>query len=84
MGSSGSPKDGRRSGRLVGIAVLAVCLFAAVCIALWYRVYRESDLTFSDLSSVEQGGLTIVSPIEETLFPPGMAAPSFRWIDSRH
>ena len=63
------------------LAVLAACLLAALVIAWRFRSYLEVETPFTDGSVAERVGLAIVYPLDETLFPPEIAAPVFRWKD---
>ena len=61
---------------------------ATVCVVLaWLTVFREPGPLVDDiLSAYQEDGqyteLTIDYPLDETLFPPDIVPPSFRWQDS--
>ena len=67
---------------ILGIALVAT----AVGVALFLRS-RRSDLGSKILAAYREDadyeGLTIRYPLDETLFPPEIVAPTFRWEDSQ-
>jgi len=67
-----------------------LCLIAAAAAAagLWMVVSsHKTDTADRILAAARHGGrypgLTILDPLDETLFPPDIAAPTFRWSDRR-
>ena len=64
-----------------GVTVMGVCILATVLI-----VCRRQDLPVDAIlanyqNGVDHRGLTIRYPLDETQFPPEIAAPTFRWED---
>jgi len=58
-------------------------LVAAVAAVVWYwRQPRAEDILAAYNSTANYDRLTIEHPLDETLFPPDIAAPTFCWIDS--
>ncbi|NQT15621.1 MAG: hypothetical protein HQ582_22885, partial [Planctomycetes bacterium] len=79
----------RRSAAYLVLGIVAV----ATGVLAVLLVVRKPDLQIDEtpISKIldafqepqEYGGLTISYPLDETLFPPGSVAPTFRWQDSR-
>ena len=72
--------------RLLGYAVLGVAIVAVGILATWLVAFREAPLRIDEVLAVYQedgqyGGLTIDYPLDQTLFPPEIPAPRFRWQD---
>jgi tetratricopeptide (TPR) repeat protein len=68
---------------VMGISVVAVVIAAVTLIA-----YLMPDVHIEDILAVyqdetEYSGLTILYPFNETLFPPEIVAPTFRWKDDK-
>jgi len=75
----------RRSRRHVWLGIAT--LVGGVSL-VWFVASREhapQSNAGGDLrrKTAEYGGLTISYPLDETLFPPDIVAPTFRWKDSR-
>ena len=73
----------RKSARhvLVGLGVAAVVAAAVYLLRpLAHRIDPE-DVLGALRDATQLGRLTIEYPLDETLFPPEIAAPSFRWKD---
>jgi tetratricopeptide (TPR) repeat protein len=73
-----------RTRILVTIAVTAAIL--ATGVAAWLLLSREPALRIADIlarfdEGKEYGAATIVYPFPEAVFPPDIAAPTFRWED---
>jgi len=79
----------RRPGRIsviylvMGISAVAVAIAVVILIAS-----RKPDLRAEDILAVyedeaQYSGLTIRYPVNETLFPPEIVPPTFRWKDSQ-
>ena len=68
---------------MVGLGAVVVGIAAALLV-----VYRNSDFRIERAISAgyQQGGqysgLTIRYPLDETVFPPDIVPPTFRWQDS--
>lgn len=64
-----------------------VAVGAAVLATLPYALREPLDQASEDLGGsgkdAKIGQLTILYPLDETLFPPEIAAPTIRWKDSR-
>ena len=72
--------------RLLRYAVLGVAIVAVGILVTWFVAFREAPLRIDEVLAVYQedgqyGGLTIDYPLEQTLFPPEIPAPRFRWQD---
>ncbi len=68
---------------VVGISIVAVIIAAVTLI-----VFRKPTVHIEDILAVyrdeaEYSGLTILYPLNETLFPPEIVAPTFRWKDGK-
>lgn len=66
--------------------ILGIVLVVAGSLVTWLAAFREPALRIDDVLAVyevgrEPGGLTIDYPRHQTLFPPEIPAPSFRWQD---
>lgn len=71
---------------VVATALLSVALVIAGILATWFVVFREPPVRIDELlASYQDGGeydeLSIDYPLHETLFPPEIPAPTFRWTD---
>jgi len=71
--------------RILGL-VLVVAVVVAVGAGL-LSVFREPPFSVDEILAGYRGGgdygeLTIRYPLDETLFPPEIAAPTFRWADA--
>jgi len=67
-------------------AILGVVLVAACSLVAWWFAFREPTLRIDEVLAVyeenkEYGGLTFDYPLDQTLFPPEIPAPTFRWQD---
>jgi Flp pilus assembly protein TadD len=54
---------------------------------VWFLVFHQPSARIEDVlaaykPSAKHGGLTIDYPLNETLFPPDIVAPTFRWTDT--
>src|SRR5262245_3409297 len=66
--------DPRRTARtFLGVAALA-----------WLACGRETDPETLAFPSARSGQLDIHYPLDETLFPPEIVAPTFAWKDDTH
>jgi len=68
--------------RVSGIAVVVVVVLGALVIALGRHVDWVGNPLDDYVDGSQYGGLTISYPLDETLFPPEVAAPTVRWRDS--
>jgi len=66
------------------LGVLGAAVVAAVVILITFRkpVVNIGDILASYSSDAEYKGLTIVYPLDQTVFPPEIVAPTFHWKDS--
>ena len=67
-------------------AILGVVLAAAGVLVVWLIAFREPIVRIDEVLAIyeenrEYGGLTIDYPLDQTLFPPEIPAPTFRWQD---
>ncbi len=67
----------------LGIVAVAAGLVGAWLIAFWAPAVRVDRILASNQGETQHGRLTIRYPLDETLFPPEIAPPTFRWEDSR-
>ena len=70
-----------RRNLIVGILAIAAVAGAACLIVLFVHRTGEEDLLKALETSAPLSRLTIEYPLDETLFPPDMSPPSFRWAD---
>jgi tetratricopeptide (TPR) repeat protein len=68
--------------------VLGVGIAAVICIAVKLFFSHRNKTLIKNILSVyqeeaEYSGLTILYPLDETLFPPEIVSPTFRWKDDR-
>ncbi len=73
--------------KLVAYAIPGVALVAAGALVTWLVAFREPALRIDEVLAAfqedrEYGGLTIDYPLDQTLFPPEIPAPSVRWQDA--
>ena len=67
-------------------AISGVALVAAGVLVAWFTAFREPTVQIDQVLAAyeenkEYGGLTIDYPLDQTLFPPEIPAPTFRWQD---
>ena len=67
---------------LLCLTAAAAAVAAGLAVAVWSHRAGTADRI---LAAAQRGGLypglTILQPLDETLFPPDIAAPTFRWSD---
>jgi tetratricopeptide (TPR) repeat protein/WD40 repeat protein len=68
--------------------VFGVGIAAAICIGVKLFFFHSNKILIKNILSVyqeeaEYSGLTILYPLNETLFPPEIVSPTFRWNDDR-
>lgn len=64
----------------IGTVIIAV---AAIYLAFFYKSEpRIEDILASHSNQIQYSGLTINYPLDETLFPPEIVPPTFRWKDN--
>jgi hypothetical protein len=68
---------------VVGIGTLAVVILVIVPIALRKPDIRVEDILAVYQDEAEYSGLTILYPLDDTLFPPEIVPPIFRWKDGK-
>ena len=67
---------------IVGISATAIIVAIALLMTPQKRQLRAEDILARYQEDVEYGRLTIGYPLDETVFPPEIAAPTFRWNDN--
>ena len=67
---------------IVGISATAIVVAIVLLTTSDERRLRAEDILARYQEDVEYGKLTISYPLDETLFPPEIAAPTFRWNDN--
>ena len=72
--------------KVVGYAVWGVLALVVGILGAWLVGSRQFQIQSEDIlagydAEVGYGGLTIRYPVDETLFPPEIVAPTFRWED---
>jgi dipeptidyl aminopeptidase/acylaminoacyl peptidase len=70
--------------KVTGLAVVVLMLIVAVILirTLQTHTYHVEDILAVYKQDGDYGNITIEYPLDETLFPPEMAAPEYRWKDS--
>ena len=64
---------------VVGISVTAIAVGAALLLALYVREPKAENVLALYRDDGRYGSLSIRYPLDETLFPVDIAAPTFRW-----
>ncbi len=67
--------------RVLGIGIVAVVVLAVTLIIFLMPDVRPDDILAAYQEQVNYSDLAILYPLNETLFPPDIAAPTFRWKD---
>ena len=67
---------------IVGLGATAITVAAIVMTMFHERRLRAEDILARYQEDVEYGRLTIGYPLDETLFPPEIVPPIFRWNDN--
>ena len=67
---------------IVGICATAIVVAIAYLITSQERRLRAEDILARYQDDAEYGRLTINYPLDETLFPPEIVPPTFRWNDN--
>ena len=67
---------------IAGIGVTAVAVFIIVMSLFNGRQLRVGEILANYQKDTEYGSLTINYPLDETLFPPEIVPPTFRWDDN--
>ena len=69
--------------KVIGLAVAAVMLSTAAILyrTLQSNTYRIEDVLAAYMEQEAYGDITIEYPLNETLFPPEMVPPVYRWKD---
>ena len=68
---------------VVGVSTVAVVIAAVTLIAFLRPDVHVEDVLAVYQDEAEYSGLTILYPSDETLFPPEIVAPTFRWEDEK-
>ncbi len=68
---------------VIGISTAAVALVAAILIIFRQRQPRVEDILAVYQDEAECTGLAIRYPLNETVFPPEIVPPTFRWEDGK-
>ena len=73
----------RKSVKYLIVGIIATAIVAAIVLLTTFheRPFRAEDILARYQEDVEYGRLTINYPLDETLFPPEIAAPTFHWED---
>lgn len=67
--------------RILGIGIVAVVVLAVTLIIFLRPGVRPDDVLAAYQEQVNYNDLAILYPLNQTLFPPDIAAPIFRWKD---
>ena len=88
MTKSGRRRPGKRrlTRRSIAYLISAVAAVVLGALVVLHNVSRDPDLQIEEILAAYQedvpyGGLTIRYPLDGTLFPPEIVAPTFRWED---
>jgi len=68
---------------LIGLGTIGVAVAVVWLIAFRERKLSAERILASYRDEREYGGLRILYPINDTLFPPEIASPTFRWTDAQ-
>ena len=68
---------------VVGVSTVAVVIAAVTLLVFLKPDVRAEDILAVYQDEAEYSGLTILYPSDETLFPPEIVSPTFRWEDDR-
>jgi len=68
---------------VVGISTVAIVIAAVTLIVFLRSGVRVEDILAVYQDEAEYSGLTILYPLNETLFPPEIVSPTFRWEDDK-
>ena len=74
--------------KIVRYAMLPALILASGILGVWLAISGTREIESEDIlagydeSTGRYSGLTILYPLDETLFPPDVVAPTFRWLDS--
>jgi len=68
---------------VIGVGIVTVVIAAVALIVFVKPRVRIEDILAVYRDEAEYGGLTILYPLDETLFPPEIIAPVFRWKDDK-
>ena len=68
---------------VMGISAVAVAIAVVILIASRKPELRAEDILAVYEDEAQYSGLTIRYPVNETLFPPEIVPPTFRWKDSQ-
>jgi len=66
-----------------GVSIVAVIGIAVTLIFSYANKIRIKNILAVYREEAEYSGLTILYPLDETLFPPEVTSPKFRWKDDR-
>jgi len=66
---------------VLGIGIVAVIGIAVISISSYVNKTRIKNILSVHQEEAEYNGLTILYPLDETLFPPDIVSPTFRWKD---
>ncbi|GAG26990.1 unnamed protein product, partial [marine sediment metagenome] len=67
--------------RVIAITIVVAGILVTLLITFRKPVLRIDDILAGYQEGAEYGVLTIKYPLDETLFPPEIIAPTFRWKD---
>jgi len=67
----------------LGISILTMGIVATMLVAFQMPDIRIEEVLAAYQDEAEYSGLTIIYPLNDTLFPPEIVSPTFRWKDSK-
>lgn len=67
---------------VIGIIAIAIVVAIVLLTTSYKRRFRAEDILARYQDNVKYGSLTINYPLDETLFPPEIVPPTFRWNDN--
>ncbi|MBA7634144.1 Tol-Pal system protein TolB [subsurface metagenome] len=68
---------------VAGISTVTIAVVVVTLITLRKPRVRAEDILAAYQDQAEYSGLTILEPLNETLFPPEIVPPTFRWKDDK-
>ena len=68
---------------VIGINMVAIAIMAAMLTAFGMPDIQPEDILAAYRDEAEYSGLTVRYPLNDTLFPPEIVPPTFRWEDSK-
>ena len=68
---------------VIGTNMVAIAIMAVMLAAFGMPDVQPEDILAAYRDEAEYSGLTIRYPLNDTLFPPEIVPPTFRWEDSK-